>query len=204
MMATTTLWPPGHRPPLDDAIKVGVRCARPFTGARPDLADDLVQAARIAAWQVWRDFDPAKNTLFGPLLKTRVRGACIDELRVHAGHGFRGGPRAARLGEAPPAPLSLSTPVRLPRGDERTLADFVTDDADPADEAEQYHDRLRLVRRCLPPRHRLVMHLIYGHAATATHKATAQALGLSESYICQFHAQAAAMVRDRYPEGLPT
>ena len=103
----------------------------------------------------------------------RVGGRIANELRMELRRVRKAGVQ-----------VSLQEPLEA--GGQLTLADTLPDDAEMEADCEQRADaaRLRGLVDALPPRERAVMRMRYGFGGgPRTQQQTAQALGISRSYV---------------------
>lgn len=185
--------------------------------------DDLVSAGTEGLVNAARRFDPGKGVAFGAYAEIRIRGAVMDELRLHdfvprsvrrrnraleaarsqarqAGTSTSDEAVSLRLGVAPEelAGWLGDSQARL-LSTEELDADALEDPAGfPADDRLELQERLHQLRTAvaaLPQRLQLVLALYYVEELTL--KEIGAALQVTESRACQLHAQAVSKIRAR-------
>jgi RNA polymerase sigma factor for flagellar operon FliA len=111
------------------------------------------------------------------------------------------------LVEAGTSILSLDAPIApmRPEDDMSSLSELLEDPTapSPADEAEQHeqHEHLTQAIKRLPARERLLLSLYYDEELTM--KEISQVMHVSESRVCQLHAQAVLRLRAHFHVGTP-
>lgn len=132
--------------------------------------DDLISIGTIGLIKAVDTFDPARASKFASYASRCIENELRMELR-----------RIRREGTT----VSLQEPLEA-GGGQLTLADTLPDDAEMEADCEQRADaaRLRGLVDALPPRERAVMRMRYGFGGgPRTQQQTAQALGISRSYV---------------------
>jgi RNA polymerase sigma factor (sigma-70 family) len=196
------------RPLSPEAERIARRYAAKVSRHLPPRMDrgDFVSIALLAAWNAEGKFDPNR----GATLHTWVRGCVWGALREYLrqeDHLTRGQRARKNAGEVLPAhcdePLSLDDPTHhghfIAYGDDTlTFAEAIRDPVeavgrDGLTESLRGEDLRTCVAR-LKPRLRRMLALYYWQDETG--KEVARAMGLSESRIHQFRAQALAELRE--------
>lgn len=166
--------------------------------------DDLVQAARIGAWEASRNWDPDRGVKFKTFAFRRIWGAVKDEQRSLGRHGFRVGRQVVAAGELCRRVTQLGQldganwqEVDHPAG----LVAIIPSDDEPVGWELEYQDELKSLTRCLPAQTGAALRLLYGHAAYTLKKDAGRAMRLTESRVSQLHTQAITMLHNRHAQG---
>lgn len=142
-------------------------CKKYYAGTAAQ--DDLISIGTIGLIKAVDTFDPDKGKRFSSYASRCIENELRMELR-----------RVRKAG----VQVSLQEPLEA--GGQLTLADTLPDDAEMEADCEQRADaaRLRGLVDALPPRERTVMRMRYGFGGgPRTQQQTAQALGISRSYV---------------------
>ena len=142
-------------------------CKKYYAGTAAQ--DDLISIGTIGLIKAVDTFDPDKGKRFSSYASRCIENELRMELR-----------RVRKAG----VQVSLQEPLEA--GGQLTLADTLPDDAEMEADCEQRADaaRLRGLVDALPPRERAVMQMRYGFGGgPRTQQQTAQALGISRSYV---------------------
>lgn len=142
-------------------------CKKYYAGTAAQ--DDLISIGTIGLIKAVDTFDPDKGKRFSSYASRCIENELRMELR-----------RVRKAG----VQVSLQEPLEA--GGQLTLADTLPDDAEMEADCEQRADaaRLRGLVDALPPRERAVMRMRYGFGGgPRTQQQTAQALGISRSYV---------------------
>ena len=142
-------------------------CKKYYAGTAAQ--DDLISIGTIGLIKAVDTFDPDKGKRFSSYASRCIENELRMELR-----------RVRKAG----VQVSLQEPLEA--GGQLTLADTLPDDAEMEVDCEQRADaaRLRGLVDALPPRERAVMRMRYGFGGGPhTQQQTAQALGISRSYV---------------------
>lgn len=187
--------------------------------------DDLVSEGTIGLLQAADRFDAHRQVKFESYATTRIHGAMLDYLRGldplsqrrrrEASRVRRAEERlATKLGRAPTAPevadaleMPLSQYYRLvaelnipaPSPDSDLTGEIRSDAPDQEERLldSQTQTGLRELVEGLPPRHRLVLQLVYFH--DFSQKEAAKALDVSEPRVSQLRKEAVTKLRERAP-----
>lgn len=180
--------------------------------------DDLISAGNEGLLDAARRFDASRGVEFGAYAEMRVRGAVLDELRRHdfvprslrrrqrelerareqaaeAGTSTSDAAVCKRLGLQPEALAGWLEEGAVQRVSEEH-ADAVEDAAPKADELLVDRERFIPLQRAvatLPERLQLVLSLYYVEEVTL--KEIGAMLGVTESRVCQLHAEALKRMR---------
>lgn len=180
-------------------LRLASDIAWPYAERFPALADEFRSESLMALCSAARTFDPSRRVSFYTHAAHRINGSMLDVCRHSEPSGYR---RRRRSTAAPPRIQSLDRPLRV--GGQlaydgipalKTLADAIEAGEDPVGWEAECRDELIAISRHLPVRHRSVIRALYGHAEVKTMKALARAVGCSESWISQVHAEAIDLLR---------
>lgn len=154
----------------------------------PWLAEDIDSAALEGLVKAARAFDPDRGLAFATLLRHAVVGRVADYLRdfvAPMGYRRRGYGTAPRFSRWPMGKREGST------------EEVVWSDEGPVGWEADALEGLNELTKGLPPQHKRVVRAYYGRAG-ATLKQIAAEMGLGESRASQMHAQAIAMLREKF------
>lgn len=209
---------------------VRLQAGRLALGLPPQInRDDLLHSGVLGLLEALQRYDPSQEVKFETYAALRIRGAMLDELRRNCWlprsltRQMREMDKAlsvltAQLGRAPTeqelaAELGLKLETLHKTVAEINCASFLSldellffpEDEDPESAplesvlAGEEKERLADAVDKLPERQRLVLALYYQEEMTL--KEIGLVLGVSESRVCQLHAQALARLRAIFKEG---
>ena len=153
---------------IEHNLRLVVYIAKKFDNTGVGV-EDLISIGTIGLIKAVDTFDPDKGKRFSSYASRCIENELRMELR-----------RVRKAG----VQVSLQEPLEA--GGQLTLADTLPDDAEMEADCEQRADaaRLRGLVDALPPRERAVMRMRYGFGGgPRTQQQTAQALGISRSYV---------------------
>lgn len=160
-------------------------CKKYYAGTAAQ--DDLISIGTIGLIKAVDTFDPDKGKRFSSYASRCIENELRMELR-----------RVRKAG----VQVSLQEPLEA--GGQLTLADTLPDDAEMEADCEQRADaaRLRGLVDALPPRERTVMRMRYGFGGgPRTQQQTAQALGISRSYVSRIEKHALKHLQEQWKTG---
>ena len=160
-------------------------CKKYYAGTAAQ--DDLISIGTIGLIKAVDTFDPDKGKRFSSYASRCIENELRMELR-----------RVRKAG----VQVSLQEPLEA--GGQLTLADTLPDDAEMEADCEQRADaaRLRGLVDALPPRERAVMRMRYGFGGGPhTQQQTAQALGISRSYVSRIEKHALKHLQEQWKAG---
>ena len=160
-------------------------CKKYYAGTAAQ--DDLISIGTIGLIKAVDTFDPDKGKRFSSYASRCIENELRMELR-----------RVRKAG----VQVSLQEPLEA--GGQLTLADTLPDDAEMEADCEQRADaaRLRGLVDALPPRERAVMRMRYGFGGGPhTQQQTAQALGISRSYVSRIEKHALKHLQEQWKTG---
>ena len=149
-------------------LRLVAHIVKKYQSAEDDM-EELISIGTIGLIKAVDTFDPDKGKRFSSYASRCIENELRMELR-----------RVRKAG----VQVSLQEPLEA--GGQLTLADTLPDDAEMEADCEQRADaaRLRGLVDALPPRERAVMRMRYGFGGgPRTQQQTAQALGISRSYV---------------------
>jgi len=145
--------------------------------------DDLVGAGSLGLIDAVRRFDPARATSFTAYAELRIRGAILDHLRA-LDWLPRGVRASVKRGESDSAVVSVDDAAGL------GFDGFAASQPSPRSLVEYRQRRASLAAAIasLPERARRVLGLYYVNDLTL--REIGEVLGVTESRVCQLHAEA--------------
>lgn len=205
--------------------KVAKRVARRIP--RSVSVDDLVSAGTLGLIDALRRYDPSRAERFPHYAEIRIRGAIIDELRAldWLGRGERARQKRTDVGGSTSTSGGTKTSGGATDGADAAHShranaahngrlsaigvlhiddvsadgfDSVASDDDGPVAVCELNDDLALLATAiesLPPRHQQIISLYYVEELTL--KEIGQVLGVSESRVCQLHAQIVSCLREQ-------
>jgi RNA polymerase sigma factor (sigma-70 family) len=171
------------------ALKIAEWFARRY----PAIELDWEGAVGVGICEAAESYRSGEGTAFKTHAGTRCRGACLDLMRSQRIKGY--GRIAGYLGA--PAITSLYAPLWTTAEGMVVRRDHLVASEDlPVGWELESQEEVKRLTRSLPGRFGVAIRLLYLHAETGRQKATAAALGLSESRVNQIHSRAIETLRE--------